>query len=244
MTSFYLEFIGDNMNQTHLEELKYVGKSPLERPRGMASCAFCGYPLKTNQCFAAFSHKTFEPGIAICNQCIDKFSLMSRFARSYALYFQTEPDYEPLKQKLLKKLFFEPGTPQEQEVITDICLRVLKRASAILGGAIDICPKTGLSLVDRIRVALVGKNTQRYSGLFEMVCNELGLCFLVANKQDVESGIAFSKMTTNLTGETGWSQNGIIFCQDGYVEPLSLSTVIFACENEKEVPNGVEKILI
>jgi hypothetical protein len=235
--------LGKTMSQTRLKELPHIGKSPLERSKNVTECAFCGHSLKANP-FVALSHRTFEPGIAICNQCIDKFSLLSRFSKNFYIYFQVKPDYEALKQKLLRKLFFEPGTPQEQEVITDICLRVLKRASAILGGSIDICPKTGLSLVDRIRVVLVGKNIKQYAKLFQVLCDELGLCFAISNKRMVESGEAFSIMTANLTGETGWSQNGIIFCQDGYVEPLSLSTVIFACEDEKEVPNGVEKISI
>jgi len=215
------------------------GKSPLLKPKGAPDkCAFCD-KLVDKSPFVAFTAGEFPT--ALCSDCIRKFSKMLKFMEHIALYAPYIPDYLPLKLRMLGSMAHLPGSPQIKQTVVNLCIRILQRTSAIIHGELSAtCPKTGVSLLKPKPIILVGKESTICGPLFEAACEETGTFFISGTRDEISNGIAFKKLLKQANTEATWAEHGIIYCEDRYVNPMALATVVFG--SDQDAPSEIEKL--
>ena len=223
-----------------------TGKSPLVRPTDApGTCSFCGITLDKTP-FTAFTSTDFPHTAAICTLCLRKYTRMAKLMERIALYGYAVPDYLPLSLEMLSGMAALKGSPSTKNIVASICLRVLKRTSAIFYGEVSTeCPKTGVSLLKPKPIALIGPDAEACGPLFQAACDEAGLFFVEATPDEVTDGRAFEKLTEQANKETTWAEHGIIYCPapKGYVKkPLALSAVVFGCRSDSGFPSSMERI--
>ena len=218
-------------------------KPPTEIPSGApAKCAFCMANLGGKD-FVAYS-KSF-PATAICCECVLNLAVMARFAReTFAIWFQPNPDYDPLKRSILKRFFAHSGPIRTKNAIAEIAVRILQRTSAIVMKEKDVCRRTGVSLIP-IRVALVGSDDMAFvEDLLRIACQDVGIAFRRIGKNELANGSGFELLKTQTNNESRWAEMGALLCDD-YADPGSIGcAVIFACKSEHGIPDDVELIQI
>ena len=218
-------------------------KSPRDIPADAPQ--FCGF------CCAALEGKAFRaftkvlPASAICCDCIKRFALMNKFTcETFDIYFQEQPDYEPLQTKILKQFFAETGSIRLKKVIAELAVRLLKRGSAILAGEEGKCSRTGIDLKP-VRIALIGANAKDCFPLLKVACAETAMACLTTNRNSLSNGSAYQMLIKTLANsENQWADLGVLFCA-GYAKPdAGRCSVIYACDNEACLPKDVEIIRV
>ena len=206
-----------------------TGKSPLVEPdNAPITCSFCGKPLDQRS-FTAFTGTNFPHTAAICTACLKRYAV---------------PDYLPLSLEMLSGMTTLKGSSDTKRIVVDICLRVLKRTSAIFFKEVSAqCPKTGVSLLKPKPIAMIGQEAELCGPLFQAACDEIGLFYIEATRSEVLDGRAFERLTEQANKETTWSEHGIIYCPGTYARPLALSTVVFGCRSESGFPSHIEKVV-
>lgn len=220
------------------------GKNPLEFPLNATEiCSFCHIELKKGQ-FTAFSKPVrfgATPEAAICQDCIKRLATMSRFADNFQIYHWKEPNYKDLKTRLLQRLYFETGSVDAKSIISDIVIHLLVRKSARMSGEkAAVCPIMKIQLAAR-RIALVGKEHALFQRLLEIACEEAGLGLMASSPVELASGEAYKKLL--LASEATWGCHDILFC-DMATKASAECNVIFACETDEGIEQGVEIIRI
>ena len=206
------------------------------------TCSFCGMVLDKAP-FTAFTGTDFQHTAAICSFCLKKYGRMAKLMERVAIYGHAGPDYLALDLEMLSSMVTLKGDPKTKRVVADICLRVLKRTSAIFFGELSMkCPKTGVSLLKPKPIALVGPEAEICGPLFQAACDEAGLFYVEATRDEVLDGRAFEKLTEQANKETTWAEHGVIYCPGKYAKPLALSTVVFGCRSESVFPPHIERI--
>lgn len=217
-------------------------KSPRDIPSDAPTfCAFCCASLEGVH-FRAFSK--VMPASAICCSCIERFAVMNKFVgETFDIYFQKQPNYAPLKSKILKRFFAETGSIRIKKSIADLAIRLLMRASAALAGQKGKCGKTGIDL-QPIRVAFIGANAEECLSLLRVACSETAMSVMETDQKNLANGSAFKDLIkTTANSENQWADLGILFCS-GYTVPNAGCSVIFVCTDEASLPKDIEIIRI
>lgn len=219
-------------------------KSPRDIPTDSPTyCAFCCATLEKTTPFRAFSK--VKPASAICSACIERFALMNKFCgETFDIYFQQQPDYAPLQNKILKRFFAETGSIRLKKAVAGVAIRMLIRGSAVLSGQKGSeCPRTGIGL-EPIRIAFVGADAEECLTLLRIACSETAMGVMKTDQKDLASGKAFEELIKKTANsETQWADLGILFCS-GYAMANAGCSVIFACADAASLPKGIETIRI
>jgi len=227
--------------------LPNMGKDLTVKPtNGPKSCSFCLASI-INARFSAYSKPRMfgmAPEAAICQSCVDRLAMMSRFTRNFQLYYRKHLSYAVLRIRLMRLLNAESGSIAMKRLIIDIVIELLIRKSAKMGGYLgSVCPHTGISLRQR-RIALITNNVRRCHKIVKFACEESGLGFLAATPNDIHSGKAYENLIT-LTGngEVKWACHDILFCE-AYVQAKTDSNVVYACRTIDDIPADIQQFKI
>ena len=220
--------------------------SPGERPAtAPTQCSFCGRSLSGEEPFTVWTRAGYRPTGAMCPLCIDTSAVYLTFARLFSIWYSVQPNYQPLRIQLMKKLLLECGWPELLEPLADLAIRLLTRQSAILGDCpFATCPKTHVELRTP-KIALICRDIPSYfvSELFCRACHEVGLAARIGSPSDVVSGKSYRDLLEQQAmGVPGWAAFGVICCPQFVPADNTHCVLIYVLDNVNGLPHDVERI--
>lgn len=242
-----LKYIDKKTPESEMPETKLA---PSDKPEGACeTCGFCGRPLQESL-FTGWTIPEVKPTVGICMSCIDVFGTQTQFTRNFSIWYEDKPNYQPLKQRVMRRIAGEGGSNDLKYTLVELGIRLLKRASGILGACGENpdslgekCPKTGVSLTGLPRIAIIGSDIEYCASLLPIIFKELGLIYRSSSKDNLASGETYATMVSQDSGgSTTWAENAVLFAF-GYEEAKARCSVIYAGKDE-DFPAGIERIYV
>ena len=151
--------------------------------------------------------------------------------------------WENIRKQVEKDVAGEEGSPQLKQAVVDIALLLAKRACGIMGqrhakdgNAAAYCKKVGVSL-ERRRIAIVGKGAEKCLGLVLAAMKSVGIPAQEAKVQD--NLLAAAAIFKACNCDNFLFENALLFVTDGHVSLDVKCSVLYACETEEGLPEGV-----